>query len=115
MAVVVRVGEVLGPAVVRCLAYGDAMSDLTTSRVNRAGQRIRRIARGQVTDSERLPVQVSQRMKRVPTIIDKLLREPTLLLSRMQDIGGCRAMLPTLVTEVERQRIVSSSYLQGRQ
>jgi ppGpp synthetase/RelA/SpoT-type nucleotidyltranferase len=106
------------------------MSDLTTSRVNRAGQRIRRIARGQVTDSEglaaaidtlvgfralhaiplqtatrglrsavtseRRPVQVSQRLKRVPTIIDKLLREPTLPLSRMQDIGGCRAILPTI-------------------
>jgi ppGpp synthetase/RelA/SpoT-type nucleotidyltranferase len=106
------------------------MSDLTNSRVNRAGQRIRRIARGQVTDSEglaaaidtlvgfralhaiplqtatrglrsavtseRLPVQVSQRLKRVPTIIDKLLREPTLPLSRMQDIGGCRAILPTI-------------------
>ena len=87
---------VAGPAVVRCPAYGDAMSDLTTSRVNRAGQRIRRIARGQVTDSERLSVQVSQRLKRVPTIIDKLLREPTLPLSRMQDIGGCRAILPTI-------------------
>ena len=72
------------------------MSDLTTSRVNRAGQRIRRIARGQVTDSERLPVQVSQMMKRVPAIIDKLLCEPTLPLSRMQDIGGCRAILPTI-------------------
>lgn len=106
------------------------MSDLTTSRVNRAGQRIRRIVRGQESDSERLaaaidilvgfralhaiplqtatrglrsavtserlPVQVSQRLKRVPTIIDKLLREPTLPLSRMQDIGGCRAILPTI-------------------
>ncbi len=111
VAVVVRVGEVLGPAVVRCLAYGDPMSDLTNSRVNRAGQRRRRIARGQETDSERLPVQVSQGLKRVPTIIDKLLREPTLLLSRMQDIGDCRAIPLTLVTEVDRQRIIASGYL----
>ena len=50
-------------------------------------------------------------MKRVPTIIDKLLREPTLLLSRMHDIGGYRALLPTLVTEVDRQRIIASRYL----
>ena len=111
VAVVVRVCEVLGPAVVRCLAYGDAMSDLTTSRVNRAGQRIRRIARGQVTDSERLPGQLSQRLKRVPTIIDKLLCEPTLPLFRMQDISGCRAIPLTLVTEVDRQRIIASGYL----
>lgn len=115
VAVVVRVGEVLGPAVVRCLAYGDAMSDLTTSRVNRAGDRIRRIARGQETDSERLPVHVSQRLKRVPTIMNKLLSEPTLPLSRMHDIGGCRAIPLTLVTEVDRQRIIASGYLQGRQ
>ena len=103
--------EVVNPAglaVVRCHAHGDAMSDLTTSRVNRAGQRLRRLARGPVTDSERLaaaidtlvgfralhaislqtatrglrsavtserlPVQVSQRLKRVPTILNKLLR-----------------------------------------
>ena len=110
--------EVVNPAclaVVRCHAHGDAMSDLTTSRVNRAGQRIRRIARGQVTDSERLPGQLSQRLKRVPTIIDKLLCEPTLPLFRMQDISGCRAIPLTLVTEVDRQRTIASGYLQGRQ
>lgn len=37
--------------------------------------------------------EVSQRLKRVPTILDKLQREPTLALSRLQDIGGCRAVL----------------------
>jgi hypothetical protein len=50
----------------------------------------------------------------VPAIINKLLREPTLLLSRMQDIGGCRAIPLMLVTEVDRQRIIASGYLQGR-
>lgn len=49
-----------------------------------------------VVNSEGLPVQVSQRLKRVPTIVDKLVREPTLALSRMQDIGGCRAVLPSI-------------------
>lgn len=38
-------------------------------------------------------VEVSQRLKRIPTIIDKLVREPSLPLSSMQDIGGCRAIL----------------------
>ena len=42
---------VAGPAVVRCRAYSDAMGVLTNSRVDRAGDRIRRIARGQETDS----------------------------------------------------------------
>jgi ppGpp synthetase/RelA/SpoT-type nucleotidyltranferase len=41
-------------------------------------------------------VEVSQRLKRAPTIIDKLARESTLSLPRMQDIGGCRAVLSSI-------------------
>lgn len=42
-------------------------------------------------------VEVSQRLKRVPTIIEKLTeREATLSLPRMQDIGGCRAVLASM-------------------
>jgi hypothetical protein len=37
---------------------------------------------------------VTQRLKRLPTVIDKLLREPKMKLSQMADIGGCRALLP---------------------
>ncbi len=38
---------------------------------------------------------VAQRLKRMPTIISKLGRLPWLKLSRMQDVGGCRVILPT--------------------
>ncbi len=38
---------------------------------------------------------VAQRLKRMPTIISKLERLPRLKLSKMQDIGGCRAIVPT--------------------
>ena len=38
---------------------------------------------------------VAQRLKRMPTIISKVKRLPRLKLSRMQDIGGCRAIVPT--------------------
>lgn len=41
-------------------------------------------------------LRVSQRLKRVPTIVDKLKREPSLALSTMQDIGGCRAVLGSI-------------------
>lgn len=51
--------------------------------------------------TERCQVEVSQRMKRFMTILDKLQREPTLALSRMQDIGGCRAILNS-VEEIRR-------------
>ena len=39
-----------------------------------------------------LAVESGQRLKRMPTIIDKLRRLPTMKLSSMQDIGGCRAV-----------------------
>lgn len=43
--------------------------------------------------TESCRVEVSQRLKRMATILDKLQREPTLALVKMQDIGGVRAVL----------------------
>lgn len=40
--------------------------------------------------------EVSQRLKRIPTIVNKLWREPTLALANMQDLGGCRAVLDSV-------------------
>lgn len=39
-------------------------------------------------------VTIAQRLKRRPTIIDKLTREPGMSLSRMHDIAGCRLIFP---------------------
>lgn len=41
-------------------------------------------------------VTIAQRLKRRPTIIDKLSREPGMSLSRMHDIAGCRLIFPTV-------------------
>jgi len=49
---------------------------------------------------EGAPVVLAQRLKRLPTIIGKLARYPHMDLSRMQDLGGCRAIVPTR-SEVE--------------
>lgn len=38
---------------------------------------------------------VAQRLKKFPTILGKLFREPGMKLARMEDIGGVRAVLPT--------------------
>lgn len=51
-----------------------------------------------------MPVEVSQRLKRATTIFDKLTRQPTMALSRMQDIGGCRAV----VDDIDQLRRVQS-------
>jgi len=39
--------------------------------------------------------EVTQRLKRFATIVDKLRREPGMALSRMEDIGGVRVIVPT--------------------
>jgi putative GTP pyrophosphokinase len=59
--------------------------------VNSVQWTLRRLVerRGQTAD-------VSQPLKKRRTIIDKLLREPTMQLSTMQDIARCRAVLPDL-------------------
>jgi GTP pyrophosphokinase len=41
-------------------------------------------------------IDVTQRLKRRPTIFDKLEREPTMQLTQMADIGGVRVRLPSL-------------------
>lgn len=52
---------------------------------------------------------VAQRLKRMPTILNKLVREPSMNLDRMQDIGGVRAILRSyrdvkrLVNEYKRK------------
>ncbi|WBQ09280.1 RelA/SpoT domain-containing protein [Hyphomonadaceae bacterium ML37] len=39
---------------------------------------------------------VGQRLKRFPTIVDKLTRQPEMHLARMNDIAGCRVIFPTI-------------------
>jgi putative GTP pyrophosphokinase len=40
-------------------------------------------------------VLIAQRLKRLPRIMEKLHRHPRMRLSQMQDVGGCRAILPS--------------------
>jgi ppGpp synthetase/RelA/SpoT-type nucleotidyltranferase len=39
---------------------------------------------------------IAQRLKRFPSIMNKLAREPHMKLSQMQDLGGCRAILSNI-------------------
>jgi putative GTP pyrophosphokinase len=47
----------------------------------------------QFVERESQRVVVAQRLKRLPTIVDKLGRYPAMKVTRIQDIGGCRAIL----------------------
>jgi ppGpp synthetase/RelA/SpoT-type nucleotidyltranferase len=55
--------------------------------------------------SEGCQTEVTQRLKRFPTILNKLIRLPTMQLASMQDIGGCRAVLASIdeIRRVERR------------
>lgn len=57
---------------------------------------LRRVTMGvrSMVATENAPVIVSQRLKRAVTIVHKLSRLQSTRLSQMQDIGGCRAILP---------------------
>ncbi|WP_020500849.1 RelA/SpoT domain-containing protein [Sciscionella marina] len=48
---------------------------------------------------------VAQRLKRLPTILDKLARIPTMSVTTMQDLSGCRAVFES-VQEVESLVVV---------
>ena len=58
-----------------------------------------------------MEVQIAQRLKRRPTIIDKLTREPGMHLSRMHDIAGCRVIVNSLDDLAEfRQRVHNARF-----
>lgn len=61
--------------------------------------------------TENVAARISQRLKRRQTILDKLTREPSLDLSRMQDIGGCRA----IVTNIDELRRLEARLMRRRQ
>lgn len=54
---------------------------------------------------------IAQRLKRVPSIVQKLRRFSDMNLSRMQDIGGCRAVVET----AQQVRSVQRDYEKSRQ
>jgi putative GTP pyrophosphokinase len=56
--------------------------------LSRVGSNLHRYA-----ENEGKPV-VTQRLKKLPTMLGKLFREPGMKLARMEDIGGVRAVLP---------------------
>lgn len=66
--------------------------------------------RSRVTSSRCNDPKVSQRLKRRYTIIHKLWREPTMQLTTMHDIAGCRAVLGS----IEEVKAVSARWMKKR-
>lgn len=89
---------VYGEDAVSIAEFERALKDIVEFRSLHAGplQRIAVNLRYYVDKhSDSRPITVGQRLKRLPTIVDKLRREPGMNLARMHDIGGCRAVVAT--------------------
>ena len=108
-----RAGEILAayPASGSVIDYLDALEVINNFRqihawpLNTFQTTLRK--KGRLIDPN---VIVAQRVKRLSSIRSKLERFPTLNLSQMQDIGGCRAILSD-VKDVDR--LVVDGYLGG--
>ena len=61
--------------------------------LNLVTQGLRQFVRREQAVGPDVIVPVAQRLKRMVTIVDKLARLPTMNLTQLQDIGGCRAVL----------------------
>lgn len=57
---------------------------------------------------------VSQRLKRMETILDKLMRQPNMDLSTMQDLGGCRVVVGTIPELRALQQRLQSNHPDAR-
>ena len=79
-------------------AHGFPLNGMTRTLNNRA----RKLA-------PRRPL-IAQRLKRLVSIENKLLRRPHVRATQIQDLGGCRIILPT-ISEVRRMHL---AYEQGR-
>ncbi|MGH7686382.1 MAG: RelA/SpoT domain-containing protein [Candidatus Dormibacteria bacterium] len=88
------------PAIERALRIALAYRALHAYPLTKATMGVR-----SVIGTERCRLEVSQRLKRMTTILDKLRREPTIRLAQMQDIAGCRAVLADIaeLRRVERR------------
>jgi ppGpp synthetase/RelA/SpoT-type nucleotidyltranferase len=84
----------------RTETYGDYLLAMDTIQLFRAAHQTPLVKANMglrsIASSESVPAVISQRLKRMATIMDKLHRHPTMDLSRMQDIGGCRAVVESI-------------------
>lgn len=69
--------------------------------------------KSRLTKSDIECIVTAQRLKRTPTIIDKLSRQPKMQLDRMQDIGGLRAVLKDIDAVRKLEEIYSEDHSQA--
>jgi hypothetical protein len=97
-----RAGKVLSSAASSGQEVDDAIAVMDSWRLAHAGPlNMARVALELKAKSINPNATIGMRLKREESIRGKLLREPTMKLSKMQDIGGCRLILQDMA-EVEK-------------
>lgn len=100
-----RAGQILGSSKPTPDDYSQALEVVNAWRISHAYPiNTFKSSLHKKTRDYRKPI-IAQRLKRLPTIIDKLNRYPTMNLSRMQDIGGVRAIVNS-IKEVRELQIM---------
>lgn len=89
-----RAGELIGAGSVGQADYHDARAKISNFR-SAHGYPLLSVYMHVRNKANQLSAEavVARRMKRLPTILDKLERYPTMNVARMQDLGGCRVIL----------------------
>ena len=94
-----RAGDVLSSDTNNILSeeYNDALEKLSNWRASHVYplQIIQQLLKKRTLKIDRQAL-VAQRLKRTPSIINKLTRYPSMKLHRLQDIGGCRAIVSNI-------------------
>lgn len=105
---VLRAGECLIDPHVKEDDYANAMEVLSNWRAAHAYpmHSLLMMLRKKASSVDKKAI-VVQRLKRTPSIVEKLSRYPDMKLHRMQDISGCRAIVST-VRDVERLTVAIS-------
>jgi len=89
-----RAGDTLVQADLLTEKYNDALEKLSNWRASHAYPLsiIHKLLLGRAKKIDK-KVLSAQRLKRIPSIVNKLKRFPSMKLQRLQDIGGCRVIL----------------------
>jgi len=92
-----RAGDMLSTKALLSEEYNDGLEKLSNWRASHVYplQIIQQLLKKRAKKIDRLSL-VAQRLKRTPSIINKLKLYPSMKLHRLQDVGGCRAILTSI-------------------
>lgn len=106
-----RAGDTLVEAQMLTQQYNDALEKLSNWRASHVYPLLiihkLLLSRAKKIDKKVLSV---QRLKRIPSIVNKLKRYPRMKLHRLQDIGGCRAILSDITKVYDLRKDITKKF-----